>query len=82
MKAPTAAEKNAGKQNDNMAVALAVIQADIGYIRVDIDEIKALVKDTYVTKEEFDPVKKIVYGLVSAILLAVVVALIALVVTT
>jgi hypothetical protein len=34
----------------------------------------------YVSKEEFDPVKKIVYGLVTLILIAVVGALVALVV--
>ena len=34
----------------------------------------------YVSKEEFDPIKKIVYGLVSLILIAVVGALLALVI--
>ena len=53
---------------------------DIEYIKADVAEIKTKMEANYVTREEFDPVKKIVYGLVSIILVAVVGALITLVI--
>jgi ABC-type phosphate transport system permease subunit len=58
-------------------------QTDIKYIRRDLDEIKDLMKEqreTYVTKDEFRPVKTLVYGVVSLILVGVMSALIALVI--
>lgn len=42
----------------------------------DLDEFKREVKETYVTKESFDPVKRLVYGTVGLILIAVVGAVI------
>jgi len=45
-----------------------------------INEFRSEVKDTYVTKDSFEPVKKITYGLVALVLVAVVGALLALVV--
>jgi len=59
------------------------IKIELKYIRRDLDEIKAnfnLLSKRYVTKDEFAPVKNIVYGLVALILTAVVGALITLVV--
>lgn len=52
---------------------------DIEQIKKDITEINLLVKDNYVRREEFNPVQKIVYGLVSVILMGVIGALMALV---
>lgn len=46
-----------------------------------VSDLRNEINSKYVTKEEFAPVKAIVYGLVSLILTSVVVALIALVVT-
>lgn len=46
----------------------------------DIAELKGIVRADFISRHEFDPIKKIVYGMVSLILTAVVVALIALVV--
>lgn len=66
----------ADNQNDN----LAVIANDLTYIKRDIADIKATVQHGYVTKEEFEPIKKIVYGLVGLILVAVVGAVVSLVV--
>ena len=60
-------------------VKLAVIATDISYIKTDISEIKSLVQDQYVTKSEFDPIKRIVYGLVGLTLTAVVGAIMTLV---
>ena len=65
------------------ATAAAVLANDICHIKNSITEIKELIKKMqgeYVTKYEFDPVKKVVYGLVGAILLAVIGGIVALVV--
>lgn len=62
------------------AVSLAIIATDISYMKNDISDIKATVQHGYVSKEEFEPIKKIVYGLVSLILIAVVGAVVSLVV--
>ncbi len=43
---------------------LAVIATDIHYIQADVAEIKRLQQVNYVTKEEFYPIKRVVYGLV------------------
>jgi archaellum component FlaC len=52
---------------------------DIEQIKKDIGEIKALINNNYVRREEFNPVQKVVYGLVSIILMTVIGAMIALV---
>ncbi len=54
----------------------------LDFIKKDIDEIKRKLDSNYVTKDQFEPVKKIVYGLVSLILIAVVGAIVALVIKT
>lgn len=66
------------KQSDE--TKLAVMATELQYARNDITEIKDLLKTGYVSKEEHEPVKKIVYGLVGVVLIAVVGALMALVV--
>jgi len=65
------------------AATAAIVASDIARIKEDIGEIKAALKEqgeTYLSRVEFDPVKKLVYGLVGLILTAVVVALVGLVV--
>jgi len=64
------------KDNNN---DISLIKRDIEYIQKDVKEIKEKLESRYVTKEEFDPIKRIVYGMVGVILLAVVGALVALV---
>lgn len=59
---------------------LAVIQTDLTYIKEKLNAVDNKVSSHYVSKEEFEPIKKIVYGLVGLILVAVVGALVALVV--
>lgn len=59
---------------------LAVIQNDITYIKDKLNSVDTKVSSHYVSKEEFEPIKKIVYGLVGLILVAVVGALVSLVV--
>lgn len=56
------------------------IGKDVEQIKKDITEIKLLITQNYVRREEFNPVQKIVYGLVSVILMAVLGAMIALVI--
>ena len=56
---------------------------DIKYIRRDLDEIKEKLEknnENYITKEQFLPIQRIVYGLVGLVLTSVCGALIALVV--
>lgn len=66
--------------NQSDETKLAVIQTDLTYIKEKLNAVDNKVSSHYVSKEEFDPIKKIVYGLVSLILVAVVGALVALVV--
>lgn len=70
--------KNMPDQSDE--TKLAVIQTDLTYIKEKLNAVDNKVSSHYVSKEEFEPIKKIVYGLVSLILIAVVGALVALVV--
>lgn len=58
---------------------LEVIANDISYIKADIKEIKDSVVTTYVTKDQFEPIQRLVYGLVGLILFAVVGAVVSLV---
>ncbi len=62
-------------------IKLAVIQNDLTYIKEKMNAIDNKVSSGYVSKEEFEPIKKIVYGVVSLILIAVVGALVALVIS-
>lgn len=66
--------------NQSEETKLAVIQTDLTYIKEKLNAVDNKVSSHYVSKEEFEPIKKIVYGLVSLILVAVVGALVALVV--
>lgn len=56
---------------DEDKVSLAVIQNDLKHLRGDVSDVKSMVQNRLVTREEFEPVKKVVYGLVSVILLTV-----------
>lgn len=67
------------RQNSDK-ISIAVINSNIVDIKEDLRDIKNKLEADYVTRQEFDPVKKIVYGLVSVILLAVVGALVTLVI--
>lgn len=53
-------------------IQIAVIARDIEYIKDNVKNINAKLEGDYVTREEFDPIKKIVYGLVGLILVSVV----------
>ena len=66
------------KKAENHKVELAVMANDIKNIKDDVSEIKDKLDNQYVTKTEFEPVKKVVYGIVGLILTAVIAALIGL----
>ncbi len=59
---------------------LAVIATKIDNLKDDIAELKEKINTQLVTKDEFDPIKKVVYGLVSLILVGVIGAILALVI--
>jgi len=61
-------------------ISAAVVAMDIKFIKDDIAEIKNKLDNQYVTQTEFRPVRQVVYGMVSIILITVAGALIALVV--
>lgn len=53
-----------------------VMLTELRIAKEDIREIKEAMKQEYISRQEFEPIKKIVYGLVSVILLGVIGALI------
>jgi hypothetical protein len=58
---------------------MALIGNDVARIKSDVSEIKNNMERNYVTLEAFEPIRRIVYGLVALILIGFVGALIALV---
>lgn len=67
------------KKANGTDTKLAVMANDIAYIKDEVKDIKQKLEGQYVTQDEFEPIKKIVYGLVTLILTAVVMGLIGLV---
>jgi hypothetical protein len=65
---------------ENSQTKFAIVAKDIEFIKYEVTEIKHKIEGNFVTKEEFEPIKKIVYGIISLILTAVVGGLISLVV--
>ena len=68
-------------------ISLAIIARDIYYIRNEVSEIKVGLADIrgemstkYVTKDAFDPVRKLTYGATALLLGTIVTAIISLVV--
>jgi uncharacterized phage infection (PIP) family protein YhgE len=66
--------------DQSVETQIAVIGEKVDNIQSKVTSIESKLEGHYVTKEEFDPVKKIVYGLVSVVLLAVIGAIMALVI--
>lgn len=60
---------NPGRRGND--VQMAVMQNDIGYIKSKVDSIESQVNLKYVTKEEFNPVRNLVYGAAGVMLLAI-----------
>lgn len=66
---------------ESLEIRTALIAKDVSYMKEKLDEVDGKLNSHYVTKEEFEPIKKVVYGLVSVILVAVVGAVVSLVIT-
>lgn len=60
----------------------AVVSTELGYIKAQLDKLSQVVGDGYVTKAEFEPIKKVVYGMVALMLTSVVGGLLALIIRT
>lgn len=76
------------EQNDTDSVKLAVMAKDIEYLRRGqdestgkLDKLITKIDDRYLTKDEFKPVRNIVYGMITLIVIAVIGAVVNLVVT-
>lgn len=65
---------------NGLETKIAVVQTDVTYLKEKIDTIDKKLDAQYVTQDEFDPIRKLVYGIVGLILTAVVGALISIVV--
>lgn len=63
-----------------MAETLVFVRQNVSDVKADIADIKVKMEQHYVTKEEFSPVKNLVFGMVAVILTAVIGALITLVI--
>jgi hypothetical protein len=74
------AQQTHNTQTVDQAIKIAEIGRDIVYIKDKLDNIEDQVGSSYVTKEEFEPIKRVVYGVVGLILIAVMGGLVALVV--
>lgn len=60
--------------------AQAIANIDMNYIKKDVSEIKAMLAANYVTKEAFNPVKIITYGMTGIALVGVVGAVVSMVI--
>ncbi len=68
------------QQKKSIETQLSNLDLKLGYVVKDVADIKKKLDDKYVTKAEFVPVRTIAFGIVTLVLTAVGVALIALVV--
>ena len=67
------------KTSSQDATDIRIINSKLDYIQEDVKEIKAVLRAEYVTKDQFDPVKRLVYGTVTLILTSFGLAILALV---
>jgi hypothetical protein len=65
----------AGRKTDD------VTAAKLDNLIKTVDELKAIVMSQYVTRDSFEPVRMLVFGQVAVILIAVIGAIVALVIT-
>lgn len=64
----------------NNEIEVALIKQALLDIKAQVTKMDTKLDSNFVTKEEFGPVKNIVYGMVAVILLAVIAALVALII--
>jgi len=64
---------------DDAEFTMAVLDASLSNLEAEVREIKVIIKDSYVTRMDFDPVKSVVYGLTGVVLIGAIAALVVLV---
>jgi len=67
------------KQYD-LDTSVAVILSKVSRMEDDLKNVNTKLESKYVTQDQFEPIKKLVYGMVSIVLVAVVGAIVALVI--
>lgn len=72
--------KTMTKNLEANSISFALIKQDITYIKDNVRDIKVKLEGQYVTREQFDPIKRIVYGMVGLVLTAVAVGVLNLVI--
>ena len=77
-----ASKSHQNEENREQSLSIGLISQDIAYIKKDVSDIKLAIRSEYVTKSDFEPIKKIIYGMVSVVLFAVVGAIVTLVIKT
>jgi hypothetical protein len=68
------------QKHPDLQTSVAVILTKVSRIENDLDKVNRRLEYNYVTQDQFEPVRKLVYGMVSIILLAVIGAIVALVI--
>jgi len=53
---------------------IAILQNDVNYIKTKVDELNQKMDTMYITRIEFEPIKRIAYGMVALILIGVLTA--------
>jgi hypothetical protein len=66
-------------KKESIELDVALFDAKLTHIRDDVAEIKTLMRADHVRRDEFAPVKQVVFGLVGVVMLSVVAALVTLV---
>lgn len=66
--------------NNRQEISDALIKQDLEYIARSVNKIEKKLEDDYVTKTEFDPIQRLVYGMVGLVMVTVLGALLAMVV--
>jgi hypothetical protein len=55
------------KPDDDLNVQIAVLGNDMAYVKEMVKQTNDMISANYVTKQEFDPVKRIVYGITAIV---------------
>lgn len=67
-------------ESTRQAIKLAEVAQDVNYIKKSVDTLHNDITSNYVTKEEFKPVKQVVYGIVGLVLTGVLLGILSIVV--
>lgn len=74
------ARASKSQSNNQISVDLAVMANKVDNIDTTVKDIQRKLEGEYITKDQFEPIQRIVYGMVSLVLVAVFGALVALVI--